>query len=94
MLASAFWHFTDPDEFTARVRATNMELAITGPDVLHQRRSASICTVFSDSNRQRAPGVAVKQCRRGVPAADVVLATNQRKRAASICRLQKRHQWR
>ena len=28
MPASAFWHFTDPDEFTARVRATSMELAI------------------------------------------------------------------
>jgi hypothetical protein len=35
MLASAFWHFTDRDEFTARVRATSMELAITGQDVLH-----------------------------------------------------------
>ena len=31
MPASAFWHFTDPDEFTARVRATSMELAITRP---------------------------------------------------------------
>ena len=28
MPASAFWHCTDPDEFTARVRATSMELAI------------------------------------------------------------------
>ena len=31
MPASAFWHFTDPDDFTARVRATSMELAITRP---------------------------------------------------------------
>jgi hypothetical protein len=31
MPASAFWRFTDPDEYTARVRATRMELAITRP---------------------------------------------------------------
>ncbi len=31
MPTSAVWSFTDPDEFTARVRATSMELAITRP---------------------------------------------------------------
>ena len=31
MSTSAVWHFTDPDEFTARVRATSMELATTRP---------------------------------------------------------------
>jgi AraC-like DNA-binding protein len=29
MPTSAVWHFTDPDEFTARVRGTSMDLAIT-----------------------------------------------------------------
>ena len=30
MPASAVWRFTDPDELTAHVRGTTMELAITG----------------------------------------------------------------